>query len=496
MDVLATTPPRTELRGVYRCARCGVESAEHSCFVVPEPNDKSPHDTRCLTCEQARVATGALDGALGILRTIFVPVMLLVLIQRGLGELTVPILLMTCVMAPISIVAHELGHALAARLVGLEVGAIVIGVGRTLWSGEIFGTAVTLHAWPLSGLTFLGAQSLDFLRTRLWFATLMGPASNALLAVLAAKEWPHWVASVGVPVLSLWIITNALLALQSLIPRRFSHTGEMLSTDGLALLRIPRSTPEQLESYLFTASLLRAYGRFERREYAGARDICLRGLEHAPDNLQLRVLLTACHSYLHEYARSLALLMPLLEQYANAAASVRAAIENNAAFALLMSGARDGYDAAHVMEADRLSHDAFALFPCILAYRSTRALVLTATGQPDHALALLEYLHYGPADATQRSHREVARAFAFHVLGRAEESLRARAEALRLDARAAEILRRLGLGTPDLTVSASVAVSSCSQPEPIAPVNLNPPAPAPARKLTGAKPEFGTLAGE
>jgi hypothetical protein len=325
------------------------------------------------------------------------------------------------------------------------VGAIVIGVGRRLWSGEIFGTAVTLHAWPLSGLTFLGARSLEFLRTRLWFATLMGPATNALLVVIAAAEWSDMVASVGVPLLSLWIITNALLALQSLVPRRFSHAGEMLSTDGLALLQIPRSTPEQLESYLFTASLLRAYARFERREYAGARDICLKGLEHAPDNLQLRVLLTACYSYLHEYASSLALLMRLLKQYANAEGSVRAAIENNTAFALLMSRPSAGYDSEVLIEADRLSANVFALYPCLLAYRSTRSLVLTATGRPDQALELLGYSHYATAERISRGHRAIALAFALHRLGRSEESREAAAEAAHLDADNAGFLEMLGV---------------------------------------------------
>ncbi|HEU4624229.1 MAG TPA: site-2 protease family protein [Steroidobacteraceae bacterium] len=369
--------------------------------------------------------------------------MVLVLIQRGLGELTLPLLLIACLMTPLSIVAHELGHAVAARLVGLTVGAIVIGVGRKLWSGEIFGTAVTLHAWPLSGLTFLGSQSLHFLRTRLWLATLMGPATNGLLVILAVEHWPDTVERVGAPLLSLWIITNGLLALQSLVPRRFQHAREMLSTDGLALLQIPRSTPEQLESYLFTASLLRAHARFERRDYAGARDVCLQGLELAPDNLQLRVLLSACYSYLRKYASSLALLRQLLKQYANAESAVRAAIENNTAFALLMSRNRAGYDSDVLIEADRLSTSAFTLYPCVLAYRSTRALVLTATGRPNEALALLAYPHYTNAERTAQGHRAVARAFALHRLGRGNEAREAAAEATRLDPDNARVLAAL-----------------------------------------------------
>jgi tetratricopeptide (TPR) repeat protein len=258
--------------------------------------------------------------------------------------------------------------------------------------------------------------------------------------------------------LSLWIITNALLALQSLVPRRFSHGGEMLSTDGLALLQIPRSTPEQLESYLFTASLLRAYARFERRDYAGARDICLNGLEHAPDNLQLRVLLTACYSYLRKYASSLALLMPLLRQYVNAEASVRAAIKNNTAFALLMSRPSAGYDSDVLIEADRLSANAFALYPCVLAYRSTRSLVLTATGRPDQAVELLSYSHYTTAERMSRGHCAIAHAFALHRLGRGEECRRAAAEAVSLNPDNAGILEVLGVTT------AARAESSAQEP--------------------------------
>lgn len=455
MDALVAPPQETEFRNVHRCARCGVESAESTCFVFPERYDKSPRDIRCITCEQRRVATGAVEGAIGLVRTIFLPVLLLVGIQRGLGDLTVPILLAACFMAPVSIVAHELGHAIAARLVGLEVGAIVIGVGPKLWRGELFGTAVTLHAWPLSGLTFLGAGSFELLRIRLWFATLMGPATNVLLVFGTTAFWPELVGTFGVPLLSLWIITNALLALSSLVPRRFSHAGAMLSTDGLALLQIPRNTPEQLESYLFTAPLLRAMARFENRDYRGAHAICAKALERVPDNMQLRVLVTACRVSLHDYAGSLAILKTMMRQQAKAEAAVRAVVENNMAFAALMSNPHAGYDHESLIEADHLSADAFALFPCTLAYRSTRALILAATGRPDQALELLAYSHYDEADCVPRGHRETARAFALHALGRPEESRRAAAEAVRLNPENVGVLKALGVAVPMPVITAT-----------------------------------------
>ena len=123
-------------------------------------------------------------------------------------------------------------------------------------------------------------------------------------------------------------------------PSGFSTAGRLLSTDGLALLRIPRSTEDQLEPYLFTAPLLRAFSRFEDHDHAGAAAICEQALERVPDNVHLRVLRSACYSYLREYERALRILRPLLNQPANADSGVRAAIENNTAFALLMYNTR------------------------------------------------------------------------------------------------------------------------------------------------------------
>ena len=101
MDALVSAPPEMEIHSVYRCARCGVESPERTCFIVPERRDPAPHDIRCITCEHTRLSTGMVEGTLGLLRAIFVPVLALVMMQRGLGDLTVFTLMGACVMAPL-----------------------------------------------------------------------------------------------------------------------------------------------------------------------------------------------------------------------------------------------------------------------------------------------------------------------------------------------------------------------------------------------------------
>jgi len=55
----------------------------------------------------------------------------------------------------IGLLIHELGHALAAVLVGVRIWGIRLGIGPTLWQGQVGGCRVHLAVLP-----FLGAVQL------------------------------------------------------------------------------------------------------------------------------------------------------------------------------------------------------------------------------------------------------------------------------------------------------------------------------------------------
>src|SRR4030095_10944794 len=101
----------------------------------------------------------------------------------------------------------------------------------------------------------------------------------------------------------------------------------------------------------------------------GAEAVCTQGLKRVPDNVHLRVLLSACRSYTQDCAGALAILRPLLHSKAATEPSVIAGIENNTAFALLMSDPHANPNSDALIEADRLSAHVFSLYPCVLAYR-------------------------------------------------------------------------------------------------------------------------------
>ena len=444
MDAAVTPALTAEVEPKLRCARCGIESHEPSCFVVPESSRLRPRDLRCITCEGHRLAVGTLKGAWLFLKSSGTPLLILALIQHDLHIIEPLTVIAVCLMSPIAMVVHEIGHALCARLIGLEVSTVVIGVGRRLWRGTIFGTCFTVHAWPVLGLTYLGARNLHFLRTRLWLATIAGPLTNVLL-VVATFVLVSPQTFFGSSVALLWMVVNLITTLGTILPYTFKQGGTTLVSDGLALLQIPGKTTEQLEPHLFTAPLMRAYALFEDGNFSGALAVCNDALERVPGNVHLRVMQSACRSYTLDFSGALETLEPLLKESATLPPSVRAAIENNTAFALLMSDPRTDPNSVALLRADQLSARVFALFPCVPAYRSTRALVLTARGRPEETLDLLNYAPYDLEGDAQRGHRETARALALRAMNRLDDSHLAAEASARLTPRTAAFLKVLGL---------------------------------------------------
>ena len=66
-------------------------------------------------------------------------------------------LLVGFVASWIALLFHELGHALAARMVGVRIWGIRLGMGPTIWSGTVAGTRLHLALFPLLG----GVHLLD-----------------------------------------------------------------------------------------------------------------------------------------------------------------------------------------------------------------------------------------------------------------------------------------------------------------------------------------------
>lgn len=433
---------------IYRCGRCGVESPERACFVFLRPHQNPPRDIHCLQCVIARRQSNVLGGALAAIFTLMSPL----LFMGGVAEdsripLAVKIVL-TCLMYPAALVIHELAHAVTGWLVGLEVGGITFGYGPVVWRFQLGGVQIRLNTWPLSGRVCLGCVEKRCTRARVWLATLMGPLSNALL-VWAAVAWWHDLAPViGSPVIAGWIIVNLLIAFFNLLPTSGTDSGGSLyRSDGLALLQIPRMSDLQLQVYRVSALLLRALSRYELEDLEGAQVWLEKAIQRVPDNQHVILALGAAKISLGQYAQGRALLAPWTDR-ADLVIGMRASLMSNIAYAMLMTNAGVDGDTGELARAEQLTAESMVSFPCLLDFRTIRALLLAANRRPEEALSLLEYVNYAAGTRLQSSWRELARAFALHKLGRAEEAQKAAALALRLKPQIRDEMQLLGIEPP------------------------------------------------
>ena len=432
---------------LFRCARCGVESPERSCFVIPERYSKPPRDTRCLTCEQQRQQPTTARGITAAVFSVFWPLFIFVGSQRGSPEhLPLSAIVLVGLFYPLAITAHEFGHAVSAWSLRLEVGTIAIGFGRTLRQFRLGGLPIRINTWLLSGRVYLGARSTRFLRTRLWLATLMGPATNAAFLGLTTHYWTDLEPLVGPTALGLWVIVNFFLLLINMMPHRGAQFGHPYRSDGLALLEIPNSIESEMIMYLTAAPLMRAWYRYQDNDFDGSKLCATEALRRAPDNTLARVMLAASLIKLEDYAAAADIVAPIADAVPANEPGMHAMVCNAFAVAILLPSVQMS-NQSRLVQAEQLSLEAYSRYPCVLEYRSTRALAVTATGNAENALTLLDYQHYETGTDQQRGHRAAARAFALHSLGRTAEADEQVALAVRLDPGNAKMLKLLGLST-------------------------------------------------
>lgn len=430
----------------YRCGRCGVESPERSCFIIPERHSKPPHDTRCITCEQQRTKRSALEGVVALVLALSWPLLILAGSQRGS---THPIptyaILLTLALLPASIFAHELGHTIAALILRLELSGMDIGTGALLFRIPVRGFPIRVNCWPICGCVYLGSKTLRLLRLRLWITTLAGPVTNAALLLLTTIYWRQLEPVTGSVALGLFSIVNFLLVVTSMIPYRPRGMGGLQRSDGLALIEIPRSSPMQLEVYVTSVPLMRAWDCYRADDNAGAKTHAAEALARRPGDSVAQTINAAALIGLEQYAAARTALIPMLEAAVSDSPSIRAMVSNALAVALHFENVLKPEMQSELHRASRLSREAHDRYPCVLEYRSTRALTLAATGDPETALTLLEYCHFDSGTPRQRGHRETTRAFACQRLGMSAAANRSLEIAIKLDHRNAKMFEVLGL---------------------------------------------------
>lgn len=403
-----------------RCDGCGVESPLKGFFQPVRISFVRKKKTLCPRCRKNRRLKT--HQWFFWLIALFLGAPLLLQLFFGIGQdallstyenLGLILLFQLLICTPV----HELGHAVAARIVGIKVWRIALGTGPEQVRFQFLGFPWEIHRNLIGGIVWLSQTDSNFTRWRKLFFFVGGPGANFLLAGFSAlmiSSPPGWgLEALRDGINPFWCLfwCNILSGTINLIPRRFqlAATGKMINNDGLAIFNLlfrpqladveknavkqiirarskqsagaqatfsgdnSKPTPESL----VRVAILTQESRhaIQARDYELARKFVNQGLAIIPDSFSLLNL----HGWIEFLTGNIsAAKMEATKLLArpNLTTHERAFACNSLAYILAIIG-----DPADMPQADALSSEALTAMPWEIAFISTRGAVLVAMGR-------------------------------------------------------------------------------------------------------------------
>jgi len=367
------------------CNACGVSSQFHNAF-HNEPNSIRKF---CPPCWEKR---NAADNWIYLGTYVFLGVLgtVLACYKSHWGFLLLMFFLFH-VFGILATVPHELGHALAARVFGMEVFQVAVGIGKKLFDCRMFGVLVEFRTIPYGGMTFALSADRERFRLRQSIYALAGPVANLLVAliVLAVVGWdriadfrPHEKVSPW----TLLFASNVLVFITNLWPDvSVSSTGGAMLSDGAHLLRAFRMKQEDREDLRTAFYTAHAEAARQRCDMKRARDWIERGLREYPEDRELLLQHGASLIEGQRFSEARTLFQKLLQDSDADDLGVRALLMNDIACVDVLIGGKELLN-----EADEYSDYALKILPWTAGIKGTRGMVLVERGDLLNAIPLLE----------------------------------------------------------------------------------------------------------
>jgi tetratricopeptide (TPR) repeat protein len=335
----------------------------------------------------------------------------------------------------LSTIVHELGHALAGRLLGLRVWRIVVGSGPTLAKHKVFATELQLGAIPIGGLTFLHPESQTAVRSRYWLSIAAGPATTATLLALGVSLREATSFIDGIAPFQMLALANGLLLLSALVPLRLSGGMGLQATDGWSLLNLPFLPESRIADVRCVRPAIEIVEALERGDDHGALELSEAAHSRFPESRTIAFLKASAHLALQDFERARTLFVELAAR-SDLDRGQRLLLQNNLAWTNLQLN-----DDRLLSEADGLSELVVRELPRTAWANGTRGAVLVQLGRAAEGRRHLKAAFDHNRDPQTRAHNAAWLAVAVAKLGNATQAGEWLALAERLDPKCSSLPR-------------------------------------------------------
>ncbi len=296
-------------------------------------------------------------------------------------------ILLFFIFAFLAIYIHELGHILAALLVGIGINRVIIGEGKSLFRKKIYGILVILNRRPGNGYTFVGELKKGFSKPAHSLFVVGGLLLQIIiifpLVFITDFSFSDFIGSYNVSISASFIMANLVFIIVNLIPFRIQFKEIKIPNDGLQLLRIPFLKPEEINEVLSAGKILEAFELIEAKKYEEAQSAYELCLKDFPESIVSRI------NYSFTFIKQMKLdkaeveLVNLLNM--KSAEKYKILIYNNLAYIKLLN-----FSAESIKEVDELSQKAFKINPRISYVQETRGSALILMEKYDKGIKLIK----------------------------------------------------------------------------------------------------------
>ena len=290
-------------------------------------------------------------------------------------------LVLLLVMLYFSMWLHELGHTVAALLMGFDIWKIELGVGRELWTGRVGEVTLVLKT-GFGGIVHLARVTPNLLKLRYFIFVAGGIVANVTAAIyIWFNKGFSLSGALSQPLTpAILILANAFSAIVALVPK-LPFTKSVMPSDGWQLENIHRMGMSTVSDLLSLACRLEARELLEQRCYEQALDKYEQCLKEYPLSTSTYIGLSRCLSTTMRLDEALEVLYKTEHDYGNL--TDMAVIKNNMAWIFLLRGDTQSMDLAMT-----LADQAVKQIPH-KSYEQTRACILIETGKTGEGLGIL-----------------------------------------------------------------------------------------------------------
>jgi len=289
----------------------------------------------------------------------------------------------------ISIIIHEIGHLVCAKIAGGKPQRMILGKGHEIIRFRIFKIKIIIKKVLKGGFAMASFYKLDNLKLR-YFVYIIGGVLFNFLAALSAYmlfdfDWRTLGDKDHINAATSFIFVNTGAGLLNLIPFQIKNMGIIIPSDGLSLLKLPFKKIDQVKKDIDASELFDAFEYYELKEYDKAITIYEKHIMNAENTFFIRLNLSVMYLKKGEFDKSYLLLRELKEElHDKKYKPYRALVNNNIAWVYLLKG--------KITEADLCSKTAIAIDANEIHFQGTRGAILIEKGEVKKGIKMLTSL--------------------------------------------------------------------------------------------------------